>query len=166
MNIEKSVNRIKWRIENGGWKSNQKDVDSLNEIVKYVNAKETEQFDNNELFAKLYIHLFSELRKKYENPIKELHNLLKYPLGVHIQNLTSEFNNKELENFFDELKFSKKHPATISKEIKDKETDVLQEAVKDKRNEDRLFGNVWKPELVREIILNQINTFLNKYNHD
>jgi len=166
MNIDKAINKIIWRVEGHGWKANQNDIDAIKKIIEYVKIKEEEQFKKHELFSKLYVHLYSEFRKKYENPIKELHRLLNYPLSVHIQIFTSKLNDNEVENLFNELNFLKKHPATIPKEIKDKETDILQQAVKHQENEDKLFRKVWKPEIVSKILMDQINIFLNKYYHD
>ncbi|MFG6685110.1 hypothetical protein ACGK9U_00905 [Mariniflexile sp. HNIBRBA6329] len=169
MNIEKAVNRIKWRILGNGWKANQIDIDALNRIINYVIQKEKEQINRQELFAKLYIHTYSQFIEKYKSnvyddiPTKELHKLLEQPLIVHIQKFTDKLNDIEQENLFDSLKFRKDHPATIPQEIKVKETEALSEALKDKENEKKLFLKTWEEDLVREILFAQINNFLNIY---
>lgn len=166
MSIEKAVNRIRWRLNGNGWKANENDVEAINKIIEYVNCKEKEQFNSHELFSKLYIHVYADFRRKYATPIKELHQLLEQPLSVHIQRFTSKLNDIEVENLFDDLKLSKNHPATIPQEIKDKETDVLKEALKDKEVENKLFRNVWSPKRVQELLSTQINNFLNMYYYD
>ncbi|MFI0429613.1 hypothetical protein [Mariniflexile sp. HMF6888] len=169
MNIEKAVNRIKWRIEGNGWNANKNDIEAFNEVVKYVNQKEKEQINRQELFAKLYIHTYSEFLEKYKSnvyddmPTKELHKLLENPLSVYIQKFTEKLNDQEVENLFDSLKIKKEHPTTKSQEIKDKETEVLSEAIKDKENEKKLFRKVWNEDVVRDILITQINHFLNIY---
>jgi len=178
MNIEKAVDNLKWRISDT-WKKRdinslsdnakklmEREFNSIGEVIKYVNAKESKQINNNELLAKLYIHFFTEYAKKNQYPIKEMHRLLSLPLSVHIQNYTNKLNDVECENLFSDYNLSKEHPATIPQEIKDKETDILQHAVKDKENADRLFRNVWNPETVKELLYNQINHFLNTYYND
>lgn len=169
MNIEKAVNRIKWRIESKKWISNHNDIEALNEIVKYVNQKESKQFNDNELFAKLYIHNWIQFIDKFKSdvydelPIKEFHKLLENPLSVFVQRFTERLNDIELENLYDNIGLSKEHPSVIPAEVKDKEMKLLTEALKDEENMKKLFRKSWDEELVLDIIKNQVNHFVNTY---
>lgn len=64
MNIEKSVQRIGWRLKNH-WKHNETDVNAYNDIVEYVENAQKSLYEQHELFAKLYIHIYGQYLMKY-----------------------------------------------------------------------------------------------------
>ncbi|TNJ44520.1 hypothetical protein KFZ70_00630 [Tamlana fucoidanivorans] len=170
MKIINAINRIKFRVNNKHWKANETDKQAINTIIEFVNQKHKNQINANELLAKLYIHHYSYLNRKYrsniydELPIKELHKLLEMPLAVHIQKFTDELNSLEVENLFIKNGIStKEHPATKAKCQKEKETDKLMQSIIREENKDALFLNTWDVSLVKDLLISQINSFLNTY---
>jgi len=90
-NIEKAVQRIGWRIKEKHWKCNQNDLDAYNFVVNYVKKQQDIIINSNELFAKLYIHMYFQYLMSYgsdfNNPIPKsiLNKELSKPIQQHIQ---------------------------------------------------------------------------------
>jgi len=124
MTINNAVNKLTWRLQNG-WNANKNDVEAINTIIEFVNAKHENQFSNNELFAKLYISFYGELLRFYEAtpfdkiPSNNLNRILDQP----IENLIVKFIDKaqEVEQY---LEFKNngmiKHPLNYTSEQKAK----------------------------------------------
>lgn len=101
MDIEKALTHLKRKI--GGNKfATDYDKQCLNEVIAYVNASERITLDNQLLFSKLYLHLYAEFIKHYEEaafdglPQKELHRILDRSHKNLIQELTDAINMTEL----------------------------------------------------------------------
>lgn len=65
MSIEKAVERIGWRLKENHWKHNENDIKAYNTIVEYVENAQKNLYDQHELFAKLYIHIYGQYLMKY-----------------------------------------------------------------------------------------------------
>ena len=67
MTINKAINHFLWKLnpKNKQWKATQNDADAINEIADFAQTKLSEQFNDNQLFAKLYITFYGELLKVY-----------------------------------------------------------------------------------------------------
>jgi hypothetical protein len=80
--IEKAVQRFGWNINQGRLKANENDIEAYNTIVDYVKEKQSSQIINQELFAKLYIHVYGQFLIHYnsdvfnQEPKKELNKIL------------------------------------------------------------------------------------------
>ena len=169
MNIVTAINRIKWRIECGGWKANENDYKAIDGVIDFFNHKQFQQFKNHELFAKLYIYSYISHLDYYKStvfddiPRKELNKLLEKPIEYFIDRFTDKLNDDERIQLFSELKITDNHPVTKSEQSKKEELKRLKEAIKSKSNSNRFYGKVWNTQNVEKAILSQINNFLYLY---
>lgn len=109
MKIEKSVQRIGWRLgQKKPFTPNQNDIEAYNEIVEYVVNTQKDQLMKNQLFGKLYIYVYGQFLRYYkatvfdEIPQKELHKLLDKPLRNIIEDFKDLLNNDELYSSIEE----------------------------------------------------------------
>lgn len=164
--IKKAVEHFAYKCANV-WGATTKDAEALDMIMGFVEDKHKKQIQDHQLFAKLYIVVYSQYLEKYKTtvfddiPRKELTKLLSYSTEQLVQRFTDKLNESELYSLFETLDIDMSHPATKTQEIKDKETDKLQEALKDKDNFDKFNGKVWDYETVKENLELQINNTIN-----
>ena len=142
MNIKKTIEHFQFKLKNV-WKASATDIDALNSITEFVNDKHNKQLQDNEMFAKVYIFMYSYFLKRYDTdiydsiPQKELHRYLDQPLERIVTRFKDKLNEKEYE-----LQGTIVHPA-IGKSTSD-------------------FKDVWDYETVKEHLELMINLTLNK----
>ena len=160
MTIKKAIDHFIWKFKNK-WQPTQKDVDCLNEIITFVEDKHKKQFNDYQLFAKLYVMVYAQYLKRYDAtvfddlPRNELTRYLDQPLERIIQRFTDRLNESELYEFMEKHGFDG-HPATKSPEEKRQEMKKL-----DELNHDVLLTNSWDYDTVKEHLEHQINTTIN-----
>lgn len=121
--IKKAFDRIKWRLKNG-WQANHNDLEAINVIGKFINDKHKDQFNNHQLFAKLYITYYGELLKYYRTdvfddiPQKELHKVLDRPLERIIEDFVKKATDIE-QSLQYEVNGVLKHPLQLSSDQKE-----------------------------------------------
>lgn len=154
--IKKHLERIKWRISHGGWKSNQTDLDALNGIIEYANNEEERNFRSNPHLAKLYIYLYTEFLRYYDCTVYEPHaekailHILKADLATLIENLTYTINQQNLSAELASNGFVFDHPRKLTKEQKEKNIEIM------KKSKGEMFTN----ESVLENVTAMIKTAL------
>ena len=142
MTIKTALERIFWRFEK--IKSNETDQKALDTLAEFVNNKHTKQLQDNEMFAKVYIFMYSYFLKSYNTdiydsiPQKELHRYLDQPLEKIVERFKVKLNEKEYE-----LQGSIVHPA-IGKSTSESK-------------------DVWDYETVKEHLELMINLALNEF---
>ena len=167
MTIKRAIEHFSFKFKNV-WKPTQPDVEALNTIIEFVEAKHKKQIQDYQLFAKLYIMVYAQYLERYkttifdEIPKKELHKLLDRPLDFFLELFTQRLNESELYSLFDELYINMDHPILKSDELKNKETNKLQNALNDKENLRKFTGQIWCKEEVTENLELQINNVINK----
>ena len=142
MTIKTALERIFWRFQtiNG----NITDQKALDTLAEFVNDKHAKQLQDNEMFAKVYIFMYSYFLKRYNTdvydpiPQKELHRYLDQPLERIIERFKVKMNEKEYE-----LQGTIEHPE-IGKSTSD-------------------FKDVWDTETVKEHLELMINMALNEF---
>lgn len=98
MNINESIRRIKFTVENGN-RPNDTDIKAFNEIVDWVERQRAETVNKNHLFAKLYIYYLNQFIDKFEStvfseiPEGELHKKLSMPIQNYFQAFTNSLND-------------------------------------------------------------------------
>lgn len=146
--IKKHLERIKWRISRGGWKSNQTDLDALNGIIEYANNEEERNFRSNPHLAKLYIYLYTEFLRHYDCTVYEPHAekaiqyILKADLATLVDNLTYTINQ---QNLYSELAlngFVFDHPRKLKKEAKEKNLKIIESVKGEKFTNESVMDNV------------------------
>jgi hypothetical protein len=168
MTIKKAVEHFVFKFKNV-WSPTKPDVDALNTIMNFVKNKHELQLQNNELFAKLYVMVYAQFLERYnatvfdDIPVKELNRYLDTSLERIIQRFTQKLNDSELYSLFEDIGIEDKHPALKKQQEKNKETELLKNAIKDKNNLDKLTGSVWDYETVKENLELQINNTLNLF---
>lgn len=122
MTITKAINHFEWKLnpKNKQWKATKTDADAYNSILKFVKDKHENQFNNNTLFAKLYVIYYGELLKYFDGtvldkiPQQELHKELHKPF----ERIVNEFIDKH-QNIEYSLQIPKehrdKHPKQLTK---------------------------------------------------
>lgn len=175
MTITSAVQRLSWRFgyENDNlntvWDVNENDLESLNTITEFVEEKHKKQINEYQLFAKLYVMVFSIFLDKYKSTVfdkiaeKQLHRFLDKPLEDIIQRFTDNLNKSEMYAFFDDLDIELRHPATLSKDNKEKEFEAIREALKDENKKQQFYEQVWDYKTVEENIKSQINLAINQF---
>lgn len=168
MTIIKAIEQLEWKYKNH-WNITQTDINALNTIKEFTKQKHEEQIQANQLFAKLYIMVFSQYIERYKTdiyddiPQKELHKLLNKDLSVFIQRLTDRLNENEKQALFNEIGIVLEHPIIKTDITKKKDLNTLKTALKDENSNLRFNGGIWKYEDVKDNIEMQINFVINKY---
>ena len=142
MTIKTALERIFWRFKS--IKGNETDQETLNTLAEFVNDKHTKQLQDNEMFAKVYIFMYSYFLKRYDTdiydsiPQKELHRYLDQPLERIVTRFKDKLNEKEYE-----LQGTIVHPAIGKSTSK--------------------FKEVWDYETVKEHLELMINMAINQF---
>jgi len=167
MSIEKSLQRLHWRISAGNnFKPNETDAQALNEIVNWVNASKENTIKENQLFGKLYIIYFGELLEHYkdlEMAQKTMRKSLSDSIIDHTEWFRFKLNNIENMSIYKELGLYEKPYYFQSKEELENEAKVIEE------NQIKFLASInkWTIEKVAKSLSNQITECINKYkNHD
>jgi hypothetical protein len=125
-NINEAIKHFEWKLANS-WKPTKTDIDAYNKILEFVDQKNKEQFNDNQLFAKLYIKYSTELLRFYKTSVfaKLTHKEINRVLSDDINNLIVEYtkvaNEQEIYLRMRKNGFTDKHPALKTKEEKEKE---------------------------------------------
>lgn len=124
--VKDAVDRLGFRISNH-WKHNQADIDAYNKIVEYVEKKNEQQFNDNQLFGKIFITFYGELLKYYKasvfdkQPQIDINKMLAQPMESVIQKFLEKANEQELYLRMKEAGISDKHPLLKTDEEKENE---------------------------------------------
>ena len=122
MSINKAIQHFEFRLKNH-WKPTVKDIESYNCMVEFVEDKNKQQINDNQLFAKLYIKYYSELIKYYRSslfdkePQKDINRLLDTPIEDIINEFRETIRTIEQSKMF-EVNGTLKHPLKWSEEDK------------------------------------------------
>lgn len=167
MTIEKSLQRLHWRISSDkSFKPNENDAQALNEIIEWVNSQKEKTLQENRLFAKLYVLYFGQLLGHYKDiqmAQKELHRSLSDKLLNHVEWFRMFFNQLTSENFNRSIGLSDKPWYFQSDEEKAREKEILQEH----QEQFMKHINMWSIEKMSASLSNQITECINKFkNYD
>jgi uncharacterized membrane protein YgaE (UPF0421/DUF939 family) len=171
--IKKAIDRIFWRFGGNGNKKpfpvNDKDIEAYNHIEKYFQETQKQQYEANELFAKMYIYTAMKIMENDKSTVydknhqKKIGNLLKYPLSQLIENLAQSLNDSEMYSLLEDAGHDFKHPA-LRKEGEPPECmEKLQTLLKEPKNANKLYGKAWTYEKVKDPIMDEINNLINLY---
>lgn len=146
--IKKHIDRIKWRISNGGWKANQLDLDALNGIIEYANKEQDETFAENEQFAKLYIYLYLEFLRYFDctvyekQPEKTIQSILNRSLDVLLDDLIYTINQQNLYDRLKENGFQFGHPLQLKEDVKKKNLEIMESTNGEKFTKEEVSDNI------------------------
>jgi len=140
--INKAIKHFEWKLTKH-WKPTDKDLEAYNEIVEFTEAKLKQQYNDNQLFAKLYISFYGELIKYYDTtvfdntPQKALHKILDTPIENLIQKFLDKVNLQE-QTLQHRKTNGIKHPRIVSTE----DIDLDAEAMTYQETEDNLTAMI------------------------
>jgi hypothetical protein len=175
MDINKAVQRLGWRFEqaskrpNHSFIINQNDIDALKKIDEFVVKDQKKQYQEYELFAKLYINNLTELIEHYNTsifdpiPRKRIHGILRQSLQELTEKLKDTLNDSEKYELMNKIGIELKHPLLRSEEETGNDLDKLQGALDDSENKKRLLGEVWDFETVKDCLEKEVNKVINSY---
>ena len=168
MTIKKAIEHLVWKYQNK-WNPTQADADALNTIMKFVEDHHKKQIQDYQLFAKLYIMVYAQQLEHYKTtvfddiPKRVMKGYLDKPVTYFIELFTKRLNESERYSLFEEIGIELgTHPAIKSEIDKENETNILQNALKDKDNLDRFKGEIWDYETVKDCIEMDINNVINE----
>ena len=172
MEIVKAVQRLGWRFSEASKRGNtftinETDVKALQSIGKYVEQTQRDQYESNELFAKLYIYLYTKVLANDKTTVfdtsakRKIGNLLKKPITQLIEELTQSLNESEIYEVLQEVGAT--HPAIRTEAETNEQNAKLKELMSDPINESRLLGDVWDYETVKKAMEREINFMINNF---
>lgn len=169
MNFDKAFNRILWRFQECKTiRVNDEDIKAINKIVDYVNKSNTQNFNNNIYFAKLYAFSLGSFLERYnttlDNPIphKQLHELLNRPFGNIVSDIASKQNVYYQYKILEEAGCSlEKHPSMIPEKEKKNTIYNLEKLIYLGDNKNLFLNGAWSVEEVERGIKEQISNFIN-----
>ena len=118
--VKKSIEHFIWKLDpkNNQWKATENDIKAIKEIAEFTETQLTKQYNDNQLFAKLYITFYGELLKYYDStvfdpiPQKALHKILDTPIETIIQKFLDKANLQE-QTIEHRKTNGIKHPKTV-----------------------------------------------------
>lgn len=150
MNIEKSFEWLFKRFQCQNIKPCQFDLDCLTFLAEWVNREKKKELLENELFAKLYCHVFIQeinFYKDFKFAQKSMNDILRIPIDAHYNIFTERLNNFERDQYLNSIGIN--------------DTEFCDEKV----NIEELTKHIekWKEEQVYKSLNNQITESLNRF---
>ena len=162
--LEANINRLFWRMGNGKFEPNDKDVKALTEVTEWINRQKEQEIKTNQLFAKLYVKAFFEDIEKYGDAKfaqYSLHSHLRKPLETIFKEFETNLNDYEFKMFCDKMGIELgQHPALEPEEKKEKEMEIV------KANEAdflKLVNGKWDSDKITKALNNQITEAINNF---
>ena len=175
METKNALQRLGWRFSEAlktgdkSFRINTKDLEALKTIDLTIQEHQSQQYEQNELFAKLYIYIYQKILENDghtvldSEPRRKLYNLLKKPLANIISDFTQSLNESERYELIENVGVELDHPALKSEEKRLQDTKLIQEALKDPENMEKFLGEVWDFETVSEILQVEVNKAINLF---
>ena len=165
MITQKAIQHFHYKLSNV-WNATEKDIQAFESIRDFVVDKNKTQFSKYKPFAKLYVYVYAQYLKHYnatvfdEIPQKEFHKLLDRPFEAFVKAFVRQLNESELYELLESKEVIFKHPATISKEQREKEKEILNNLTK--KEIDTILNPMWTYEDVEPNLVIMINSALNE----
>ena len=175
METRKAMQRLGWRFSeaikssDNSFKVNSNDIEALKAIDLAIQEHQRQQYEHNELFAKLYIYLFQKIIENDNTtvmdkiPRRKIYNLLKKPLENIVLDFTQSLNDSERNEVINSAGVSMKHPALCKEEELQENAVRVKEALNDPENMQKFLGDAWDYETVSEIIEIEVNQAINLF---
>ena len=163
-NIEKAMEQMAYRLQNGKYEPNQTDLDAFKFVAEWINREKTKEIRQNSLFGKLFCHIFAQEVEYYKGSFKfaqaKMHDYLKRPIEFYYEEFIAKINNVALNNYNESLGLSKKHPATRT----EFETENDSKIIFDNQDEMIKYVNgIFDPQKTYKSMNNTISEFINLY---
>jgi len=163
MTLESCIQRIFWRLGNGNFTPNQKDVDAMTQITEWINREKEIELDNNRLFAKIYTYCFMheiQFYKDIDFAQKKMHELLQQDISDHYDLFSKRLNELKLNLYKKKIGLSDKHPQLMSDEEKSKEEELISA---NQSELSKYFIGIYSDDKIYKSLNNQITEAINNY---
>lgn len=162
--LEDNIQRMFWRLANGKFEPNQKDVTAMKQIVEWINREKEYSVKHNQLLAKVYTRLFwIELNHHKDIELAQLSLcwFLESSLDSIYEEFTDNLNDLEFQLFCKEIGLDlESHPLLDSKEKKERELQII---IENEKRYLELVGGRWSVEKVTKSLNNQISNAINLF---
>lgn len=92
--ISQAIDQFVYRLSNGRFEPKKKDVDSLNFIIEWVNNAQVNKLKENELFSKLFTHVFLQEIQFFNGDAKLAQKKMMEYLSLPLDFYENEFCKK------------------------------------------------------------------------
>lgn len=157
MTIEKSFEWLFKRFANQSIKPCAFDIECMTFLAEWVNREKEKAIRENELFAKLYCHVFiQEIKfyKDFEFAQKSMNDILEIPIEHHYILFTQRLNDYELNLYFNSIGID------VEKTYFDNDEELK------KANKEAFLNfasGKWSTEQIRKSLNAQITESLNRF---
>ena len=163
-NIQQAMEHLAYRLQNGKYEPNQKDVDAFKFIGEWINREKAIEIRNQVLFGKLFCHVFAQEVEFYKGDFdlaqKKMHEYLKHPIEHYYQDFISKVNKTVLDVYSDSLGLNKKHPGTRTEEEIENDSKIISENQKEM---EKYINGIFEDGKVFKSLNNTISEFINVY---
>lgn len=162
MTIEQAMKRLYWRFGKGNFTPNENDLEALDFITDWANREMEQAILSQQLFAKLYTHIFTQTlmnRKNLASAVHETNELCQLPLSRFTDDFNFSFNVLKYKMYCDEKGIEYLEEEYRTKE--DKEL-IMWHIENDKEFVKHLLG-YWPKEKTEASLTKQISEAINLY---
>lgn len=153
--VEKAIKHFIFKLSNV-WDVTETDQQAIDVLIDFINKNHKKQFNENQLFGKLYIYLYTQLVNYYNcgvrdnTPQIDINKVLSTDINVLIESLTKTLNETETYLKLKKEGLLSKHPALLSEFDIEKESeickelggDILKEVITIKECEDNMISMI------------------------
>lgn len=172
MEIVKAVQRLGWRFSEATKKKNtftvnDNDLQALKSIASYVEQTQKQQFQKNQLFAKLYIKVYCKMIEHYKTdildpiPRKRMNEILSTPMEHIIEEFTERMNDNEKMLVLEGAGIDLKHPLLRNEKKTVEHTEKIKELLRSLNNDYSFLEDTFKIDFVTEGLKREVNHALN-----
>ena len=164
MKVNKAIQRIQWRMNEGGWKANENDIEAINSIIDHINDSNRNLVQQNDLFARLFVEVMRRtvsvqgVKFTDKNATRWILEAMEIPFSQHVELLTKELNE---QSFFEKLEkngVEMKHPVLKTDVQRKKEVDAIHS------NYVEVLKDEWDEKTVEYFLVSSITHIINKFN--
>lgn len=163
-NIENAMEHFAYRLQNGKYEPNQKDVDAFKFMAEWINREKVKEIRKEVLFGKLFCHVFAQEFDYYKGDFnfaqKKMHDYLKHPIEFYYEDFIKKINQVALNNYNESLGLSKKHPATRTEEEVAKDSEIISDNQEEMM---KYVSGIFEDEKIYKSMNNTISEFINLY---
>jgi hypothetical protein len=171
-NIEKAMEQMAYRLQNGKYEPNQNDLDAFKFMAEWINREKAKEITQNILFAKLFCHTFAQEVEYYKGDFKFaqaiIHEYLKHPIEFYYDKFVKKINDCASNQFIgslgnqhtslgykmgvEQIGYSEDDKKVNSKIILDNQIEI-----------EKHFLGIYEEDKVYASLNNTITEFINKY---
>lgn len=157
-NLEQAFNQLAYRLENGRYEPNKRDLDAFKVLATWTTEQKKQSLKNDILFAKLFCRVFAQEVHFYKGNFKfaqkAIHEYLKHPLEHYYDRFLAEINQNAMNLYASQIGLDMDSQNLITEEEKEilKESEMI-----------KYINGYFEQEKVYKSLNNNITEFINLY---